>query len=363
MNPSSSSPEPALHLRAGEWVEVRSAAEILATLDARGELDGLPFMPEQLAFCGKRLRVDRIAHKTCDTITGQLLGRRMQGCVHLEAARCDGSAHGGCQAGCLIFWKEAWLRRVEPPQPGLLWPLVSHPRAPARPPSSARPRGAADLERLTVREGKPNAADATYRCQITQLIEATQPLAWWEPRQYLEDWLSGNWSLRVMLRAALFAVLARLVIRGPGYRVKLRGYDALARLLGEPAWPYARGNVTGRTPSETLGLQPGELVQVKSHAEILDTLKDARNRGMGFSAEMVEYCGGTYRVRSRVDRIIHEGTGKMMRMSNDCIILENVVCRSQCSGARRFCPRAIYPFWREIWLRRVPGDGARAAGS
>jgi hypothetical protein len=99
---------------------------------------------------------------------------------------------------------------------------------------------------------------------------------------------------------------------------------------------------------------------VKSHAEILDTLKDAKNRGMGFSAEMVEYCGGTYRVRSRVDKIIHEGTGKMLHMNNDCIILDNVVCRSQCSDARRFCPRAIYPFWREVWLRRPPAEGAGA---
>ncbi len=356
MNPSTDS---ALHLRAGEWVEVRSAPEILATLDTRGELDGLPFMPEQLAFCGKRLRVQSSAHKTCDTITGQLLGRRMEGCVHLEAVRCDGSAHGGCQAGCLVFWKEAWLRRVEPAPPGLLWPLVAHPRTTPRP-VEGHPRGAADLERLTVSKGKPNAPDAIYRCQITQLIEATQPLPWWEPRQYLEDWLSGNWTLGTMLRGALLGTLAQWVAAGRGYRIKLDLYKRLARLLGAPEWPYARGTVTGRTPSELLDLQPGELVQVKSHDEILATLKESKNRGMGFSAEMVEYCGGTYRVHSRVERIIHEGTGEMMRMNNDCIILENVVCRSQCAGNRRFCPRAIYPFWREIWLRRVPGDAAGA---
>ena len=37
-------------LRVGEIVEVRSEAEILATLDAR-ELESLPFMPEMLQFC------------------------------------------------------------------------------------------------------------------------------------------------------------------------------------------------------------------------------------------------------------------------------------------------------------------------
>ena len=42
----------ALNLRAGEWVEVLSAPEILATLDDKHELDGLPFMPEMLKYCG-----------------------------------------------------------------------------------------------------------------------------------------------------------------------------------------------------------------------------------------------------------------------------------------------------------------------
>ena len=31
-----------------DWVEVRSKEEILATLDSKGQLDGMPFMPEML---------------------------------------------------------------------------------------------------------------------------------------------------------------------------------------------------------------------------------------------------------------------------------------------------------------------------
>ena len=58
-----------LGLRIGEVVEVRSQAEILATLDERGELESLPFMPEMLQFCGRRFRVARLALKLCDTIT------------------------------------------------------------------------------------------------------------------------------------------------------------------------------------------------------------------------------------------------------------------------------------------------------
>ena len=59
--------ESKLGLHAGKWVEVRSSDEILATLDSDGSLDALPFMPELLRYCGKRFRVYKVAHKSCDT--------------------------------------------------------------------------------------------------------------------------------------------------------------------------------------------------------------------------------------------------------------------------------------------------------
>ena len=98
---------------------MKSADEIFATLDERRCLDSLPFMPEMLKFCNRRFIVYKRADKTCDTIakTG---GRRLFNTVHLgtlgspEGIRCDGAAHGGCEAGCLLFWNEAWLRRVDP---------------------------------------------------------------------------------------------------------------------------------------------------------------------------------------------------------------------------------------------------------
>src|SRR5271167_3755026 len=106
--------ETVLNLRAAELVEVRSEAEILSTLDSNGRLDALPFMPEMLAYCGKQFRVYKRADKTCDTISYTPSARRMRNTVHLETLRCDGSAHGGCQARCFLFWKESWLKRVQP---------------------------------------------------------------------------------------------------------------------------------------------------------------------------------------------------------------------------------------------------------
>ena len=83
--------------------------EILATLDANGRLDELPFMPEMLNIAARRCEVGKRAHKTCDPALG-IGGRKMANTVHLENIRCNGAAHDGCEAGCLIFWKEAWLK-------------------------------------------------------------------------------------------------------------------------------------------------------------------------------------------------------------------------------------------------------------
>ncbi len=103
------------------------------------------------------------------------------------------------------------------------------------------------------------------------------------------------------------------------------------------------------TPTASLNLQPGERVRVKSHEEILGTVStDNKNRGMGWDAEMVPYCDGTYQVLARVTRIIDERTGRMQELKNPCIILDSVVCEARYSNCRMFCPRSIYPYWREI---------------
>jgi hypothetical protein len=118
-----------------------------------------------------------------------------------------------------------------------------------------------------------------------------------------------------------------------------------------------------KTPAgEPLNLQPGEYARVKSFREILTTVnREGRNRGLLFSQEMVPYCGGVFRVHSRVSRIIDEKTGKMLFFTNDCIILEDVVCRGRYNAGLSFCPRSNYPYWREIWLERVgPCDGPGA---
>src|ERR1700719_1968937 len=99
-------------LKVGQSVQVRSKEEILRTLDGNGQLEGMPFMPEMFAFVGKKFRVFKIAHKTCDYSTPYPFHtRRLRRTVHLQT-RCDGGAHDGCQASCLIYWKEDWLKPI-----------------------------------------------------------------------------------------------------------------------------------------------------------------------------------------------------------------------------------------------------------
>ena len=52
-----------IRFRRGQWVRVRSFAEIRATLDANGKLAGLPFMPEMLKYCGNIFRIERRVEK------------------------------------------------------------------------------------------------------------------------------------------------------------------------------------------------------------------------------------------------------------------------------------------------------------
>ena len=328
--PTSQLPDrPALGLRIGELVEVRSPEEILATLDEDGELDGLPFMPEMLAWCGRRVRVHKLALKLCDTIdwTGMY---RMRDAVHLEGSRCDGQAHGGCQAGCSLYWKEAWLRRVPDGEAG---------------PAAAPGCTLATLTAATRRAPDPAApGEQRYACQATELLRAApQRIPSWDGRQYVEDVRSGNAGALAMVRTLVIGLFNE-------YQDASRRLPRRLRIREGRRYPFIEGR-RDKTPGGSLGLQPGELVRVRSKEEIVATL-DANNanRGMSFDGEMLRYCGKEARVLRRVEQIIDEKSGRMLRFKNPCIVLDDVVC----TGAyHRQCPRGIYPYWREVWLERV----------
>ena len=342
-----------LHLRVGEMVEVKSEAEILATLDHEGRLASLPFMPEMLKYCGQRFRVYKRAEKTCDTIQGTWR-RRMFDTVHLEL-RCDGSAHDGCQARCLIFWKEQWLKRVTDPHTTTV--AVAALRQVNRKPPT-RLTSVCTRETLTTGCRSVGASGGVlYACQATELRKASSPLRWWQASQYLRDMKCGN-------------VTAATVVRGTVIGLFNKAQGLLSRYLppallinGGLKYPPIGGRLT-RTPRALLNLQAGDLVEIRSREEIVNTLDTSdRNRGLLFDREMVGYCGRRTRVLGRVRRIIDERNRKMVDLNTDCLVLDGVYCRGEFS---QFCPRGIYSFWREIWLKKVEepaADGGRATAS
>jgi hypothetical protein len=111
------------------------------------------------------------------------------------------------------------------------------------------------------------------------------------------------------------------------------------------------------TTPANLRLESGDLVRVKPQAEIERTLDETgKTRGLWFDREMLPYCGQTHGVQRRVERFIDESTGEMIELKTDAIILEGVTCSGYQSENRWFCPRAIYPWWREAWLERVEDE-------
>ena len=77
------------------------------------------------------------------------------------------------------------------------------------------------------------------------------------------------------------------------------------------------------------------------------------HRALFFDFDMVPYTQHQYEVDVRVTQIIDERTGRMLQIKTDAIMLKNVFCRGRYSTCRRFCPRAIPSYWREVWLERV----------
>jgi hypothetical protein len=319
-----------LDLRPGELVRVRSALEIVSTLDERGELDGLPFMPEMAQYCGRTLPVFKRADRTCDEF---FQSRRMEHAVHLSNVRCDGSAHGGCQAACLTYWKEAWLERVDAAD------------VPAEPqPDAEEAASTTDGLSAFTTDGEVEPGEPKYRCQATRLKQATVPISQWDLGQYRRD--VHNWDLWKIVRG--FAVMAFNKLQAVNRRLLPR----FTPIGGGRAYPFLSGTLEkGTTPSANLGLEPGDLVRIKSKDDILRTLDvDNRNRGLSFDVEMLRYCGRTARVLGRVERLIEERSGRMIHIKTDCIVLEGVVCKAD---YHRFCTRAIYSYWREVWLEKI----------
>jgi hypothetical protein len=307
-----------LRLWPGEWVKVRCFAEISATLDDEGRLDGLPFMPEMLHHCGQRHRVFRRVEKIhyyFGPVAPHL--RRLRDAVLLDELRCDGAGHGRCQAACQFIWKEAWLTPVSTNDVDV---------------AADKAVTATILDKYT-QVSSPDG-EIRYACQMTELPAATTRLSWKDPRHYWRDLRSGNVRLIPFITA-----------------VALELFNGVQRKSGGAVAPYREPTDRTTSPKGMLDLKPGEIVRVKTKLEIEQTLNSAsRNRGLWFDREMHRFCGGEFRVATVVRNIVDETTGKMLTMSTPSIILEGVSATGEYLG---LCPQNELIYWREAWLERL----------
>ena len=303
-----------MKLRAGDWVEVKAPKEIADTLDADGTLHGLPFMPEMMEFFGRRCRVIRLAEKTCVERPGFKYDMHefpRNDVVILDVPRCSGANHDGCQRSCLLFWKTAWLRKS---------------------PSSRRSQPADQSDRTPLQSVlKTMLSSRRYFCQSTELDKATRRMPRNQiVRKCISDIRSG--SRRILEMPKLILV-------------------PLFRYLTRYRFPRPLVGNLRRTPGGSLGLQAGEWVEIRTEAEILQTLDAAgRNRGLVCDRGLTQYAGRQYQVRTRLDRMISEATGEMRPMEGT-VILEGLhcICWWRRVGG---CPRDDFMWWREIWLKR-----------
>ena len=272
------------------------------------------------------------AEKTCVDVAPPVYPNRRfaaNDVVFLDGPRCDGHGHDGCKRGCKIFWKEDWLR----------------------------PFDSVDASTQTSRTGlnellprlKTKSDENHYFCQSTQLCKATEAFPGkkkpWMLRIVFREIRNGDRSVSEVLKLLL-----------------LWSWQRLLRVVHGKQW--LRGPHE-RTPTMSLGLKPGNVVRLKSRAEMEATLDHrGRNRGMGICYEMTRYCEGQAEVQDRVDRIIDERTGKMREISNT-VTLRNMRSRMMtlrdleclCFNELGDCPRGELMYWREIWLERADGSG------
>jgi hypothetical protein len=309
-----------VNLRPGDSVEVKSPGEILQTLDGDGTLDRLPFMLEMVEFCGRTFRVSKRVVKTC--YYGTSSGMRKfpaEDVVLLDGLRCSGGAHDGCQKACTIFWREAWLRKVD--GPGTIPSIVD--------PESSRQLRA----RL-----KTTTGPKTYFCQASEILNATRELSRWERfGKSFSEVRAGNCGALEMAR-----------------RISIWVFWRIRRVfLGA----YAHGSQKS-TPVESLNLRSGEWIEIKPLASITKTLDEkAHNRGLYFTPAMGGLCGEHYRVEYKPEKIIVDGTGEMRQLRNT-VFLEGSHCGCACV-AFGGCPRGEFAYWREIWLRRTSAESGR----
>jgi hypothetical protein len=71
---------------------------------------------------------------------------------------------------------------------------------------------------------------------------------------------------------------------------------------------------------------------------------------MLFIDDMVQFCGKTYKVFKRVNKVFMHRDNKMQKCRG-VVLLDGVLCHGY--GPEIDCDRACFFFWKEAWLEKV----------
>lgn len=303
----------------GDWVEVKGLVEIVQTLDADGTLDGLPFMPEMVQYCGRQFRLGRRARKSCLEYVSHnvtTIGIR-EFCGDslwvIDGLRCSGNDHDGCQRGCLIFWKSEWLRKLN---------------------TAGATASPSVVNRVTPSQVlKTKVNPDRYFCQSTELVRVTKPLSLGGRfRICFSEVVSGDVGVLEMLKRIISPIFWKAMDR----------FVRPRHVIG----PLEKTVLT------RIDLMPGELVEVKSSEEIRQTLnRKGCNRGLRYDHGLNQFCGTRHLVRDRLDKIIVESTGRMAKIEGT-VTFEDTTCQCHMT-AFGGCVRQDLVYWREAWLNRL----------
>ena len=297
--------------------------------------------PRCCVWCGRRLRVDKLALKLCDTIdwTGMYRMRR-RGALGRVALRRAGARR---LPGRLQHLLEGGLAQAGP---GRRTRTRARPRGRAGPAPVARCT-LATLTAATRRPADPAApGEERYACQATELLRAApERIPSWDVRQYVQDVRSGNAGALATIRTVAVGTLQRVPGRQPAPAAPAAADPGRPQVSRSSRAASRRRRSTRSACSPASGF--GSSARRRSSRRSTSTTPTAACRSTGrccpTAGRRPGCCAGSSGSSTR-------RPAGCCSFKNPCIVLDDVTCTA---AYHRQCPRGIYPYWREIWLERV----------
>jgi hypothetical protein len=84
----------------------------METLDKWGRNRGMQISPEMLEYCGGHFQVLHRVEKIILERSGMM--QALKDTVVLKNVGCNGACRKGCPRDTYPFWREAWLKKVDP---------------------------------------------------------------------------------------------------------------------------------------------------------------------------------------------------------------------------------------------------------